>query len=276
MTADDELISKLEQWALARGIPPGSRFACPHYQQCQESRSSLNYPLLRAGDTCMMGYVGRCYGDVISGKPFRLVIVGMDHRDSESGSFADRQAGIEDWYYVQRRRFNSHYAGLVKTAAAVLGEAGQYCFANCCNERRCAGESRPTSARCTLLSFSQPNLVKCVSAPSGDCLATSEMYQHCSSHLVSELEVLRPHLLAFHGGPARWIFKQAVKDAGERLTSCDGPEDKYGPVIHELTGKLQSFVLFLAHPTRGWLDRQWKPVVEKALGWLRGRGVIPS
>jgi hypothetical protein len=280
MTTASTLISELERWARDRQVLP-QEFKCPHYDCCQESRLCRSYPLLDGGKTCQMSYVGREYGSAVSGKAFRLVIVGMDHADSNSGEtngkdFVECQSAIEDCYYgSDTNKFNPHYAGVIRTAAAILGQTGQYCMENCWKKRKCAGDKRPSDTRCVLRSFAQSNLVKCVNAPNRNCLATPEMYRRCSGHLVQELEVLKPDVVVFHGVDARYYFATAVQDAGQKLERCpEGPADQHGPVIWELAAKSQCFVLFLLHPSRGWLDRQWS-VVEQALEWLRLRRVIP-
>ena len=119
MTSTD-LKSQLQQWARDREILP-QEFRCAHYDDCQASRK--NIPPLQRGDTCMMSYIGRRYGDT----PYRLAIVGMDHGEHDGGDFHVRSDRIEAASYQQQGAFNQHYRGVIKTAAAVLGEEGRFC-----------------------------------------------------------------------------------------------------------------------------------------------------
>lgn len=281
MGPTDNLLSELANWARERRILP-EEFACAQYEQCQESRRRRNLPLLDGGKTCTMSYIGRQYGASVAGRTFRLVIVGLDNGDPDSGNFVQRQEGFEDWYYKQQEDFNQHYAGVIRTAAAVWGQAGRHCWENCWKNGKassCAGEKRLDGAKCVLLSFAQPNLVKCVSAPDRDCRATVEMFRYCSRHLVNELNILKPDLVVFHGAPAKWSFPLAIHDEGYKITPVlDGPtDDSEFPVIQQLAApNFGCIALFLAHPSRGHLERQWKPVVEQALEFLRSRNAIPS
>lgn len=278
MTINHDLLKGLTTWARQRKILP-REFECPNYAKCNGPRGSR--PPLDRGNTCLMSYVGREYGEPVSGKAFRLAIVGLDHGNGKYGGhdFAERQQGIEESYYDDRQVFNPHYKGVIRTAAAILGEAGHYCLANCWKEgrkSRCAGDARD-GKRCALRSFAQPNLVKCVSAENMTCRATPDMFRLCSRHLVHELGSLRPDVAVFHGAAARWAFRCAVQDEGHRLAPVlEGPEAGDFSVIQELTGAgWRCFVVFLAHPSLGHLDRQWERVVEPALKWLRSERVIP-
>ena len=73
-----------------------------------------------------MSYVGPEYGE-----GFRLAIVGMDHGEFTSETFEERQVGIQDCYLNRQEAFNQHYAGVVKTAAAILGKSGGHCRTHC-------------------------------------------------------------------------------------------------------------------------------------------------
>jgi hypothetical protein len=272
MTINHDLLKGLTTWARQRKILP-REFECPNYAKCNGSRGSR--PPLDRGNTCLMSYVGREYGEPVSGKAFRLAIVGLDHGKTENvGGFTERQRGIEDYYYSRQKKFNPHYAGVIRTAAAVLGQRGKHCLKNCWRNGHCAGDGRPNRERCILRSFAQPNLVKCVSAPDMTSMATAIMYGHCSKHLVHELDVLRPNLVVFHGAPARWAFPNAVEKEGRKR-----PEPVKGapPRISWVVGDgFQYYALFLNHPARGGLQRQWETVVEGALKWLRSKGAIPT
>jgi len=277
MTANDDLLKKLTNWARARKILPPHEFKCPKYEECNLSHGD-RYPLDH-GNTCLMSYVGPEYGLPVPGGKFRLVIVGQDHGCTDlHGDYADCREGREEYYYRNRKRFNQHYRGVIKTAAAILGETGQYCLKECWNDRKCAGAKPPGGRRCVLLSFAQPNLVKCVSAPDMTSLATPIMYGNCSRHLVHELDVLTPSLVVFHGSGAQGLFCDAVEnEGGKRPTPVEGSPTSWGREIlfRVLRDDFKYYVLFLYHPSRGWLAKQWSEV-ELALKWLRAKGAIPA
>ena len=169
-TSNAELLEKLKHWALQRKILPES-FDCPHYDDCNASLEKKGMKL-DGGKTCQMSYVGRDYGatELAPGKPFRLVIVGIDpgaNYEEAPEDFAESQKNIEKWFYGKPfDKSHPHYLGVVRTAAAILGAAGRHCLENCWQRARCAGEARPSGVVCALRAFTQPNLVKC--APLSD------------------------------------------------------------------------------------------------------------
>lgn len=276
---DTNIVDNLTEWAKDRHILPET-FECPKYSECQDSRKSRKFQLLDRGNTCMMSYVGSEYGGTVSGKSFRLAIVGLDHGDTDGGDFDARQSGIEDWYYVRREAFNPHYQGVIRTAAVIVGRAGEHCLKKC--QKRCAGDTKVKGEKCVLRMFAQPNLVKCVAAANRACKATGVMYRNCSRHLIHEFDVLKPDVVVFHGAPARWAFPLAAQDEGRKISPVlPGPFDTVDesefPVLQRLSGgAFDCLLLFLAHPSRGHLARQWNKVVEPALTFLRAQGSIPS
>jgi len=270
-----DLIAQLERWARERRILPRDEFDCAHYPDCQESRRRRNLGLLERGRTCMMSYIGIDFGAMYSGKPFRLAIVGMDHGESAGGDFAERQSSIELYYYNGRNKFNQHYRGVIRTAAAILGEAGQHCLDAC--KEKCEGDKRLIGMRCVLRSFAQPNVVKCVSAGNMTCQATSEMYDYCSDHLLSELDILKPDLAVFHGRNSALAFLLAEKNRGqEPAPFSEAPKDGDMSVVYEVKKPgFRYIALFLAHPSRGHLSRRWETVAGPALDFLRSCGAVP-
>lgn len=275
-----ELLEKLDKWASGRKIWPKS-FDCPHYKECQASLSEN--AKLEGGKTCLMSYVGKEYGAADSGVPFRLVIVGIDHgwRGEQPEDFGGCQTGMEDALYGDGKgtNFNPHYSGVIRTAAAILGYTGRHCLEVCYERNECVGDRRPPGERCLLRLLAQPNLVKCAPGRDMATKSTTMMLNRCSRHLVSELEVLRPDLLVFHGGSARWALPWALQTekAGTLTPFPESPMDDDFPVIHELSGKgYKSLVLFLAHPSRRHLAKQWKSIVVPSLKLLRSRRYIPS
>jgi Uracil DNA glycosylase superfamily len=274
-----DLLSRLDEWARERKIWP-RQFGCPYYQECQASLAEG--AKLDGGKTCLMSYVARDYGEPVSGGPFRLVIVGIDHgwRGDKTEDFGGCQRGMEEVLYGggQGKNFNPHYRGVIRTAAAVLGQSGRHCLGACYERKECAGDRCPQDARCVLRSFAQPNLVKCAPGPDMASKSTTTMLNRCARHLVSELEILRPDLLVFHGRPARWAFPWALQTekCGTLAPLPESPTHDDFPVIQELTATgYKCPVLFLPHPSRGGLDRQWESVVEPALKLLRSKGAIP-
>jgi hypothetical protein len=221
-----------------------------------------------------MSYIGREYGQT-----FRIVLVGMEPVSEgskfEYEDFSKCRKGTEELFYEAKEQFNPHYRGIVRTASAVLGDQGTYCRETCAKVGRCSGANR-TDTRCVLLGIAQANLVKC--APDKNdrsAAATPVMRRNCQRHLLTELETLKPGLVVFHFANARWDI---LESEGWNLTKlADATEDSYGAVIKVLkTPNLECPLLFLHHPARNGLEKQWRGVVEPALRFLRSRNLIPS
>jgi hypothetical protein len=261
--SNESLMRELDAWArTAANIFPDVS-TCPHYTRCNASGRNPNGIL--NGKNCMMSYVGRKYRkDGI----FPLVIVGLDHGDRCKASYDQRRTGIESHFQQGAGAFNDHYAGVVKTAAAILGGAAQRCARDC--DKSCQ-KSRNSSALCVLDCIAQPNLVKCVrdDAETRRFIATSEMMANCVGHLVDELTRLRPKLVVFHGARAGWAVGQAI-DSLKPIENVTDP-----PVLYEWPTS-GAHLLFLRHPSFGHLKAQWDTVVLKALDYLRGRSLIPD
>jgi hypothetical protein len=279
--SNETIVAKLTSWAEqeARIFPDVS--TCRFYSECNTNG-------ILSGKHCMMSYLGREY--LNGNDSFRLAIVGIDHAERESGSFEDRQRVIEYWYQSGRARFNQHYKGVAKTAAAVLGAEGAYCLRNCTHTCQ---KSHDPSAPCVLDRIVQPNMIKCVPdhALDRNSKATGTMWSNCANHLIAELRMLRPHLAVFHGAKARWFVLPAVRPESpnpvEDVSDRHGPvlyewpslrapvSDRHGPVLYEWPS-LRAHLLFLHHPARSQLDRQWDTVVAKAIAYLRAKGAIPA
>lgn len=257
-------INNVTEWAKKERITPGD-FFCKYYEQCQSSRESRNLPLLQKGETCLLSYIGSEYG---KGEKTRLVIVGMDHGDTISGDYHERTKGIEEWYYAKGNKFNDHYSGVIRTAAAIFGELGEYCLDHCWNEKHCKGGSRQSGSKCVLKYICQPNLVKCVSAPNRSCISTSTMKTNCSKHLLNELACLDPNIVVFHGVDALKYFSKAVDEKpSATLRPVKNSPCRHGQeILWELTNdSLLSYVFFLLHPSRGWLNSTWQTEVLPSL-----------
>jgi hypothetical protein len=135
-------------------------------------------------------------------------------------------------------------------------------------------KSKDRTALCVLDRIAQPNAVKCVRDDAIDrgTMASDTMWANCAHHLVRELSVLRPNLAVFHGVKARWHVPNAI--GREFLTPVDGEADLLKGILYEWS-TLGAHVLFLPHPSRGWLDRAWDGVVLPAIKYMRDRGIIP-
>jgi uracil-DNA glycosylase len=101
------------------------------------------------------------------------------------------------------------------------------------------------------------------------------MMTKCAHHLVNELKLLKPSLVVFHGVDARDHIRPEFAARDMDLKAVSTVEDRWGPVLYEAHG-LGARVLFLYHPSRGYLNRQWKSVVVPALNYLRHLNLIPS
>jgi hypothetical protein len=271
-------IGSLQRWARKANVLP-SCFRCEQYNSCQHSRTEKKLPRLRRGKTVLMSYVGHEYGRPVRGARFALVIVGMSHAGDGGYNYLERQRSGRKW--VTERRINRHYRGILWMAAALLGDCGSYCSENCLRAWRCMAEDLPKTGRCALSSIIQPNLAKCAGGDEGTCLTTPVMYKNCSPHLLGELEVLKPTIIVFQAAPARAVIPNAVRERGWQLQPIaasphyDGPEAF--PVVQYLrTPTFGSHVLFLNHPSRGNIERQWKPIIKPSLNLLRKLNAIPT
>jgi hypothetical protein len=267
---NDALMADLNRWAREDARIDPNVFDCRYYDNCN---ASVNDTLWR-GKGCQMSYVGRHYGSNVAGEPFRLVVVGIDHGEPEGATFSESRAGIEKWYQAGGKDFNQHYKGVVKTAAAVFGTTGEYCRRMCTTS--CQKSHDPSASQCVIDRIAQPNSVKCTPNDTVDrtSRATWPMKVNCAHHLMNELKLLKPGLVVFHGVDARWIMRPEFSASGLDLNAVRGVSDRYDSVLYEsLT--LGAHVLFLYHPSRGHLDKQWDTVVVPALDYLRGRNLIP-
>ncbi len=220
------------------------------------------------------------------GKPFRLVIVGIDtganYEEKKLEGFIESQKGIEKWYYGTETgtetKFNPYYRGVIRTAAAVLGRDGKHCLEHCYQESKCVGCRRPNGKRCVLRSFVQPNLVKCAGGPDRMSRSGAVMLKNCPQYLVSELKILKPDLIVFHGAKAQWAFPNVLPEGYDSVPLPDSPKQGDFSVIQKLTTAdlgSKCFILYLHHPSHGCLNRQWERVVEPALKLLRSKSAIP-
>src|SRR5712691_9110336 len=108
----DALMAELNRWAREDAhIDPKKTFRCRFYKECNASVANN----LCEGKYCSMSYVGRHFG---ADGAFRLAVVGMDHGEEFAADFEDRRSGIEKTYQKEGGDFNSHYEGVVRTAAA--------------------------------------------------------------------------------------------------------------------------------------------------------------
>jgi|SRR6185295_145332 len=111
----------LDRWAANRNLLPNA-LRCDVYAKCNESTGNQ----LRSGGTVCMSYIGSLYRQIDFSPTVRIVLVGKEHRpyDYDGGAdFVERQRGITEQHQIEKNRFNQYYAGVVRTAAAVLGSA---------------------------------------------------------------------------------------------------------------------------------------------------------
>jgi hypothetical protein len=267
-TNNGALMSHLDRWARedARIDPDPSFFNCRFYDQCNASAGGQ----FCSGKYSSMSYVGREFGT-----GFRLAIVGYDHGETYGHNFAQARSGIVNYYQNGGEDFNQHYKGVLETAAAVFGSEADYCGRMC---KRSCQKSRDPQSSCIIDRIAQPNIVKCVpeTQTNRTSLATTVMRVNCAHHLIAELKILQPQLIIFHGAESKWPTIHAIEESRDILNAIEDMKDGKGHhVIYEwLT--LHAYILFLHHPTRGGLKRQWDTVVVPALSYLRAQGCIPT
>jgi uracil-DNA glycosylase len=260
-----DTITELTNWSNEVGIDP-DHFSCRNFASCAASVHGNLGP----GTSAMMSYVGPQYdaGELTEG--FSLAIVGMDHGDVDSGSYRDRTNDIISFYRLGGEPFNPHYAGVIRTAAAIFGQTGKRCETECVT--RCRGACDDQQP-CVLERIFQPNVAKCVPthALNRTSVVSQRMRENCAYHLLAELTIARPNLIVLHGAAVHSAFLMAVK-----ATSQDVQISNFGNVQIVAAECLPGPALLLHHPSRGWLDRQWQSSVLPALELLRSQGHIPA
>ena len=203
------------------------------------------------------------------------MIVGMDHGQPVSETFEGRRDQIKGAYQDSPgKNFNPHYAGVVRTAAAFLGEHGVNCAAAC--KSRCAQSAGISADTCVLNRLVQPNLVKCVSlnVPSMTCRATGTMRTNCCNHLFAEIGLLAPNIIVVHGVKEQWHVLYHMRC--HKIEHLDlGDEIGVPRVLYSAPG-LECHFVFLWHPSHGMMDRIWETRAIPALTYLKKAGIIPA
>ncbi len=226
------LVEELDNWARSRGLP------------------SLCCSKLLDRDYCAT-YVGPYYEKA----KLKLLFVGLDHGWGGGPSAKTRQADVLGYRdSEQPTPWNPHYRGCIRVAAKILGLA---CSGGCVE--KCV---RRPPEECVLCHFAQGNAVKCVVPPKGQPLQDRMTFRghdrvaRCLPLLLEEIGILRPDLIVLQGSRLHWHFK---KDAtvGEVIRLSNFPNN------------VSSVVAFFRHPSRGWLERDWEPVILPALSRMR-------
>jgi hypothetical protein len=273
---NDVLMGELTGWAERTAKIDPNHFDCAYVDACNASTGGK----LSKGKGCHMSYLGRRYGEKLGDLEFRLMFVGIDPGEREK-SFTfqetrDGKEGIETLYPISGCRFNQHYEGIAKTAAAVFGEAGARCRRDCirsCNKKH---DVEPTF--CALNHIIQANMVKCVrsDADSRKSKSTPRMKKNCLNHLIVEIQVTRPSLIVFQGVDARYFVLPKLRELDANLAEVSDIRDEHGQPVLYNSRQFNTHLLFLKHPSYNHLTSQWLPVVVPALQYLRGNGHIPA
>ena len=220
----------------------------------------------------MLSYVGPVFG-ITGPRPIRLAIVGMDHGDNDCGSYSDRTDSIIGCYLDRGERFNPHYRGVVRTAAAFLGQIGAQCAEDCWINGRCRKSERPEVEDCVLERIAQPNIVKCVpQISSRTSLSTPTMGRNCTNHLLAEWDIYKPNICIFHGVKSKWQFLAAAREMGFSAEALPVPTAT--PDTAYNFPSIPAKLFFFQHPSRNGLNRQWSADVEPCLKYLRREGEI--
>ncbi|WP_424140426.1 uracil-DNA glycosylase family protein [Roseomonas chloroacetimidivorans] len=260
-------------WARDEARIAPDAFACQHYEDCNRSVGGTLGP----GTGCQMSYVGQHYAPEEDPADFRLVVVGMDHGEKSCAGYEATRDGLDAVYQEGGKNFNPHYKGVVRTAIAIFGDGATYCRANC-GSRCTGGSQQDTATACVINRIVQPNVVKCTPDTQDDrrSRATWQMWRNCAHHLAHELQLLRPHLVVFHGSWAPEAVLGALTAEGAGAAPVEGAPRAGARDVLYRSPALGTHLLFLYHPSYGHLDRQWDPVVEPCLAFLRERELIPS
>jgi hypothetical protein len=267
---NDALLAKLNRWAREDARIDPHAFGCSYYDCCNASVGGT----LWRGEGCQMSYVGRRYGLDASSEQFRLMLVGIDHGEKGSADFEDWRRSIESCYQDGGKNFNADYRGVVKTAAIIFGGTAQYCQEMC--TMACQRSRDPAAAQCVLDRIARANSVKCTpeNQVNRTSRATWPMKVNCAHHLMSEIRLLKPGLVVFHGAPARFFVIPELKSCDLDVSAVGDISDRHGPVLYE-SRALGAHLLFLYHPSHNHLAKQWEAIVIPAVRYMRENGIVP-
>lgn len=269
--SSDALMARLNLWACKEAKIDPDNFSCAFYSCCNKSTGMA----LKEGKTCAMSYVGRRYAKAADETIPRLVIVGIDHGRHTGGgtTYEGNRTYTETHYMHDGEFFNPHYVGVVRTAAAFLGKVGSHCAKTC--QKKCKRSIEPLIDTCVLDRFVQPNLVKCapITQTSMTSTTTEVMRGKCSSHLINEIRLLEPNIIIFHGVRSKWAMLSELRHQNLRHVPV-GPNSEHREVLY-WTADLNCHLIFLRHPSRGWLHRTWDRDAVPSLEHLKGLGIVP-
>jgi hypothetical protein len=265
---NEALMAELDAWAAEARVDPRG-FDCRFYDRCNVAPVELD-----RGNTAVMSYIGREYGEPSIMPMPRLMIVGMDHGQPCHMTFEGRREQIEGYEEAPGEDFNQHYKGVVRTAAAFLGGYGAHCATAC--KARCSRSGGTTVDACVLDRLAQPNLVKCVSlnVPNMTCRATDMMRTNCCHHLFAEIGLLRPDIVVVHGVDEKWHVLNHMRLRGiehQDLADRTGVND----VLYSAPA-LRCHFVFLLHPSRNWMDRTWDARALPTLAYLTNTGILQA
>lgn len=211
-------------------------------------------PCEHAGFYCHT-YLGPRYG---CDSCVRLLIVGLDHGNGRrTESAAERRRGIIN-YREGGTEWNFHYQGCIRVSGLIFGsDCAEHCQARC---------ARKPESECTLLHFAQANAVRCSKATGGMAFNRGNRVSDCISLLFSEVQLLRPDVIVLQGrnrrsGHIQVDFKTEACQRGEWTDTSDEHVSR----IMWRGADCSTVILSLRHPSRGWLVRDWGPIIVPAV-----------
>lgn len=245
-------------------INPGPEFKCKPNGLCREIVD------LKPGYVCHRGglaYVGEQYDVAVDSDELRILFVGKDGGNSEF-DLNQRRADIQNY----RGSPNPHYSGIVK----VLMEVFQERF-----------DGAQSEWRTLLKRMAQTNATRCaISKENGSkkggmgCNTTNRMRNQCWTHFRTEIDILKPTVMFFHGkdlGP--WFLKQAANDG--TLSELEGGSERLRAHCKQITwttlpSNFETILLFFNHPGHGHFGKQWESVAIPVIQELRRIGKLPT
>ena len=184
-------------------------FCCANEHGCRSS--------LRPGDMFAAGqlsHVGRHYDLSIDGRPFRILVLGMDTGRPDSGVTLDRRRQqIYDRIPEAFSRRNPHMRGTSLALRVLLGRED---WEDRTQEHFLAPNAEPVHLL-DAYAMANSRLCSAFSPGSTKSRGTAQMSVNCLGHLRATLEILEPQVIVIQGTAVRTAV-QPLLPGGQRVS----------------------------------------------------------
>jgi hypothetical protein len=171
-------------------------FCCEHHESC---RGSLNPKDELTFATGQLSHVGKHYDLSVAGRPFRILVLGMDTGQPDCGvTMAARRQQVYDRIPERFGKRNPHMRGTTLALRALLGSED---WAERAGERFVSsGESVHV-----LDAYAMANVRLCsaIKPPRKNSRGTPVMTRNCLPHLRATVEILEPTVIVIQGRNVR-------------------------------------------------------------------------